>query len=225
MTRPGHRLIAVPKNYYEQLRQMQDKLMREQQEKVPLWRCAKHVEMERERWRDDEWFNFQRRNRRGNLFDMFPIVFMICVALIFAIMAILFINGINDAIQSANIGSAGKQFMNNIQSQNDWVVDFLFVMFLISLPVVSAILAYFNNIPPFLFWASIGVIMLVIILANVMSDAYVNITNVSGMTVVTSSIPMTDYIMRHFVIYAFVACAIIMFGVFLKPKSQYGYGS
>lgn len=215
----GQRQIKVPKSYYEQLRRTQQQFYTDKGIYLPLWQCTEHVALEKHRWRDDIWFG----GKKGSLFDMFPVMFIIAVALIVMILGLLFMNSLNTAIQGANVGSAGKQFISTFNTQNNWVLDFLFVMLLISLPLVSAILAYFNNIPPFLFWASIGVVLLVIVLANIISDAYVNITTVSGMQTVTSNMPMTHYIMSHFVIYAFLCCTIIMFGVFIKPRNPYGY--
>jgi len=206
----------VPKPYYNQLRDMQEKLYQQQQRRVPLWECTKHLTLEQERWRDDLWFT-PKNNRKGNLFDMFSILFLIAVGLLIVVMGVLFINGLNDSIQASNIPSHGKQFMGTFQSQNSWVLDFLFLMLLISFPMVSAILAYFNNIPPFLFWGGIGLVMLVVVFANVIGDAYVNLAGVNAS--ISTELPMTDFVMRHFVAYAMLSCIIIMFGVFVKPKN------
>lgn len=217
----GQRLIKVPDSYYRELRDMQRRLLQERNENVPLWKCTHEIAIEKQRWRDDLWFG--RRGRRGNLFDMFWILFAIGVGLIIVVMAQMFISGLNDSIQASDIPSRGKQFIGTFDSQNDWVLDFLFVMLLISLPLVSAILAYFNNIPPFLFWASIGVLLLVVVLANIIGDAYTNLTTAAGgISNVTSALPMTNFIMSHFVIYAILCSMIIMFGVFIKPQGQYG---
>lgn len=216
----GQRLIKVPASYYNELRDLQKRWAMDRRETLPLWKCTQILPVEKQRWRDDEWF--RPRNRRGSLFDMFWILFVIAAGLVVVLMANLFISGLNDDIQNSNIPSRGKQFMSTFESQNDWVLDFLFVMLLISLPMVSAILAYFNNIPPFLFWASIGVLLLVVVLANIIGDAYVNVTTADGISAVMSTMPMTDYIMRHFVIYAVLCSFIIMFGVFIKPKAA-GY--
>jgi hypothetical protein len=216
----GQRIIKVPASYYRELRDMQSRLLQERRETVPLWKCTQELAIDKQRWRDDVWFN--RKNRKGNLFDMFWIMFTIAIALIVIVMAQLFISGLNDSIQASDVPSRGKQFIGTFDSQNDWVLDFLFVMLLISLPLVSAILAYFNNIPPFLFWASIGVLLLVVVLANIVGDAYTNLTTaVGGISNVTSALPMTNYIMSHFVIYAILCSFVIMFGVFIKPQGQY----
>lgn len=166
----------------------------------------------------------QEISNKGNIADMLTIMLILGGALIVMIVFILFVNKVNASINSdPTIPSQGKIFISNIQSQNGWTLDFIFIMALISLPLVSAMLAYFNNIPPVFFWASIGVLMMVIIIANIISDAYVNILVVDDVRTITSSIPMTNFVMTHFVIYAFISSVIILLGVFMKPKNVAGY--
>ena len=163
-------------------------------------------------------------DRKGNVGDMFTIMVLLGFGIMVIIVFILFINKMNTTIgNDPSIPSQGKTFISNIQGQNGWTMDFIIVMALLALPLVSAMLAYFNNIPPFFFWVSIGVLMVVIVFANVLSDAYTNVTGVGDATVIASTLPMTNFVMTHFVIYAFLCSIIILVGVFMKPKSTMGY--
>ena len=216
---PGMRPVKFPKPVYNELREIQERVFHRDGKVKPLWECAEERVLERYRWKDSKERLGVFDGRRGNIMDMFTILFILACALVVMVVFVAFINGFNTSVQAdTSIGSSGKTFMSNIQSQNGWSLDFIFVMALINLPLVSAVLAYFNNIPPFFFWGSIGVLMLVILMANVVGDLYTNVANVNGLSTVTSSLPMTNFIMSHFVIYGFLCSVLILFGVFLKPQ-------
>lgn len=219
-----HRQVMMPHEVYQDLLRVQESVKARDHRKIPLWMCMEERVREQDRWKDQDIFGLaKKRNRRGNLMDTFTIMLLLAGGLLCMMVFILLINGLNTSVQASNIPSQGKTFMSNIQTQNGWSLDWIFVMALINLPLVSAILAYFNNIPPFLFWSSFGLLLLVIMIANVLADAYTNTISVNGMTTLVSSIPMTNWIMSHFVIYAFLSGVIILMGVFLKPRGQPGY--
>lgn len=157
-------------------------------------------------------------SRRGNLMDMFTVIAMIGLALGVGLIFITIVNGLNDEIQSSDIPSEGKLFMSTIQSQNGWALDFIFIMLLIALPLGSAILAYLNNIPPWLYIVSTGLWLLVILIANVVGDAYLALAAEPGLATTIQEVPMTNYVMSNFMVYAFVCLVIIAFGVYAKSR-------
>lgn len=163
-------------------------------------------------------------NNRGNIFDSFSIIFILAFAVVVLLLFVLIIKKFSIIINAdPAMPDAGKEFIGTIQSQNGWTMDFLFIMLLISLPLASMILAFFNNIPPFMFWASFGLTMLVVLFGNVLGDAYMNLVATGDMATITWDLPMTNYVMSHFALYSFIVVLMIIFGVYIKQRNQMGY--
>lgn len=161
--------------------------------------------------------------RKGNVFDMLIILVVIGIAVGAISIVVILIDSFNTAIQGSDLPSEGKEFIGTVQSQNHWTMDFILVMLLFALPIASAILAFFDNIPPFLFWASIGLWLLVVVVANIIGDAYSAMVEVDGFSTIPSALPITDFIMTHFVMYAMFSIIMVSFAVFAKQRSLGGY--
>ena len=165
-------------------------------------------------------------NKKGFMGDVFPIV-----ALLFGI-ALLFItsltffsgleSGLNGTITDFPIAEHIVETTNN---DIDWTLDFLFMMALIAFPVGSMILAYINNVPPFFFFASMGVVLLVVIFGAAFSSAWDDSNDNDGFFSVQSArMPMTNFVMSHFGVYALFCSIIIASGTYIKLKNNaYGY--
>lgn len=157
-------------------------------------------------------------DRRGSIFDLFLIVFVLAVAAVGVVVFVHIFEGINTSIQASDIGSEGKQVMNNFESQNAWVVDFIFIMVLFGLPLAAALSAFLNNIPPFLYVIGFGLWLFVIVLANIFGDAYVSLASDPSLSSTIASIPMTHFVMSHFVLYIIACIFIVSFGVYVKSR-------
>lgn len=163
-------------------------------------------------------------NNRGNIFDAFTIVYMLFAVAIILVVGIIFVSKLSDAFDNDTIPDRAKGMASDVDGQAGWVFDFLLLMLLVCLPLGSMILAFFNDIPPLLFWASIGVSMLVIILGSAFGDAWVTMVSDGGeLGLAASRMPMTSTVFNHFGVYAFFAVLLIIAGVFVKSKSNVGY--
>jgi hypothetical protein len=162
-------------------------------------------------------------NRQGNFFDVFPIIITLFTIGIILIVGLLLVNSISDAINGSGADPNAKRLANEISSQSNWVFDFLFVMTLIALPLFSMIIAFFNNISPLFFYASIGLIVLVIILGSAFGDAWISITQEGSINSIIGNMAMSHYIMSNFGIYALFCAIIISIGIFVKTRSDTGF--
>lgn len=165
-------------------------------------------------------------NDHGNLLDVFVILVIVfflgiaAVSLIFVQKAVS--SGLNTTLSSINSSSTvtgvGQTINSNVDNNTGWVIDFVLIMIMFSLPLLSMILAFFNNINPIFFWASFGLTMLVIVVASWFSIAYGSFISNNGLAVAASSLPMVNFIMTNFIIYAMYCTFCIAIGVFVKAK-------
>ena len=161
-------------------------------------------------------------NRRGNLLDA-----IIIIAVIFGIAAaILGIVFIEQKLSTAftntpgYTGSAANQAMTNIDTDMPWTLDFVFVMLLVSFPILSMVLSFFNNVHPFFFYASIGISALVVIVGSWFATGYANlVTGTEIGAVARNSLPMLNFILSNYVIYAVFVIFMIMLGLYVKSRT------
>jgi hypothetical protein len=160
-----------------------------------------------------------------SLFDAIPVVIGLFIAGIMIVIAMFIMSGINEAVQAIDSPEAAraKTIATDTNDALPWVLDFFFLMLLITMPLASMILAFLNNIPPFFFWASIGVMLLVILLGGAFGEAWASATTDTLVQAQVSRIPMTNYVLNNFGIYSLFVITIIAAGVFIKTRSQGGY--
>lgn len=159
-------------------------------------------------------------NRRGNMFDAFQIVPMLFIIGILTVIAIMFMS----SVKTAFTGTDAETLTTTVDTQAVWTLDFFFMMLLVSLPLASMILAFFNNIPPFFFWASIGIIMLAVILGSAFGDAWTSFVASGDSATAAARMPMMNLVLTNFGVYTFLCILIIAAGIFIKTQNPGGYG-
>jgi len=91
-------------------------------------------------------------NRQRNIMDGLAILVTIFSIGILCYVGVLFINGFNDGIQATTgLPTAATSISAGVDSNIGWVLDFFILMMFLALPIVSMILAFFNNIHPLFF--------------------------------------------------------------------------
>ena len=163
--------------------------------------------------------------------DGITIVFLLFIIVIVAIVFLVFQRKLNDAVQnltnvpgSANVLPA-QQYSQDMDNNFGWVADFLIIMLLVGFPLVSMVLAFLNNIPPFLFYGSLGLTILVVALGAGFSTGFVSLIGSGNDTSVAAArMPMSSFVFSHFGVYAFFVVLLIILGVYVKQRSPMGYG-
>lgn len=153
------------------------------------------------------------------------IVLLFSVALIF-IVALQFFSGLSQGLnQSLTTPETARGLAIAEQTNEDagWVFDFIFAMLFISLPIASMILAFFNDIPSFFFWGSLGIVFLVIIFGGAFAEAWSSAGTDPVFGLQVQRMPITDIIMSNFGIYALFVVVIILAGTFVKTRSYGGF--
>lgn len=164
-------------------------------------------------------------NRRGNVMDSIGIIITVFTVAILCLVGVLFIQKLYDGITgTAGLPSTATNMVTDMNTDIGWVLDFFIAMLFISMPIASMLLAFFNNIHPLFFWASLGLTMLVVILGAAFGDAFVSVMNSDTISSASSEMPITTTIFSHFGMYSLFVVLVIAAGVFVKSRQIGGYG-
>jgi len=161
-------------------------------------------------------------NRRGNFVDaitIMAIIFVLACGMMFMVFVIKNMTASLSKTAVVQNTPTSAQIVSGVDTNTPWVVDFFVVMMMFGLPLLAFILAFFNNISPIFFWSTIGFTMLVAVLGGFFASGYVNFIS-SNMQVVETYMPLTAFVMRNYVMYGMVLCAVIGFGIYAKTKVQ-----
>lgn len=144
---------------------------------------------------------------------------------ILCFVGVLFINELNDGISgTTGLPSEATDMTADLDTNIGWVLDFFVVMMFLALPIVSMLLAFFNNIHPLFFWASLGITMLLVIIGSAFGDSFVSITSDATLGAVSAQMPMSTLLFNNFGMYSLFVVLLIAAGVFMKARSGLGYG-
>ena len=159
-------------------------------------------------------------NKKGTLFDGVVAVFWVfviaicCIAMLFA--STLFNEQIS---QDPQMTDYTKQVVAEYDNNLAWIYDFLCVILLISLPMGAAILAFVNDIPPFLFVIVAILNGITIIMGSIFSDSWNEMISHDATAAIAARIPITNYIIQNFGLYATFVVMVILFGVYVKIRN------
>jgi hypothetical protein len=159
-------------------------------------------------------------NRRGNVLDSLLIILVMVALAITGLLMVGFANIISDAFnQSNSIPTDAKELSNSVNQQTPGIIDFAFAMLFIGLPLLGMALAFFVDTHPIIFWASLGLVLLLVILAAGFSVAWEALTQEGFLSEAAHKLPITNFIMNNFGVYAFLVFCIMAFGTFVKSRS------
>lgn len=163
-------------------------------------------------------------NRRGNVFDVILILGIVFLAVIMSVVGIKFMNTFTQAINSTTSSNfdtaktATQNFNNDVPS----TLDFILLMIAIGFPLASMVLAFFNNIHPLFFYATTGVVIFIVLVGGAYGTLYEKFAATSIGQEGAVSLPMMNFIMSHFGLYAILTSVIVLFGTYVKIRSA-GY--
>ena len=160
-------------------------------------------------------------NNRGNIFDAFTIMIIVFMIGLMVVIGIYLATRVNSAIQDSGVSDSTKTMTGSITDDLPGAVDFVVIMILFGLPLVSVILAYFNNIHPVFFYIGIAVLILIVLCGYAYQQLWVKFT-AGDLSVTSSSIPMTNFILSHFGIYSLFVGIAILYGLYVKNSQSGG---
>lgn len=165
-------------------------------------------------------------NRKGFLGDTATIVVVLFMLAMVGVVMTLVLNAFLAAFE--NDSSIPEEALNIITTgatEYPGIIDFWFVLFLVGLPLGSAILAYFNDIHPLYFWCSLLLVVLDVMFGATLSELWSAFRVDETLAVGVAGMPMTDYILQNYAIYVLFVFVIIAMGTFVKLRQGGGYYS
>lgn len=160
-------------------------------------------------------------NKKGNLTDVPVIIFMLFFIGIFAIVVLKVFTSYSDALANdTNIRTETRTSMAQASSVLPSIFDFLFMIMFIGLPLSSAFLAYFNNISPVLFYASLALVIMFVLVGASVQQVYENANTNTHFANITSQMPMMNYVFNHFALYTFFVFVIIALATFVRIRQD-----
>jgi len=165
-------------------------------------------------------------NRRGFMGDASVIILVLFLLAMVGVVMTIVLNTFSEELSSDS--SIPQEAINIIQtgaSEYPGIIDFWFVLFLVGFPLGSAILAYFNDIHPLYFWCSLFLVIMVVLLGAALSEFWNELRSDETLAVAVAAMPMTDYILQNYAMYALFIFIIIAMGTFVKLRQGGGFYS
>lgn len=130
-------------------------------------------------------------------------------------------------VSNINTGFAGNDpygAVNDFDTQLPGIIDWIFGLLFIGLPLIALGLAFVNFIPSFFYWLAMLVNAVITILGFALQAMY-NSTVASGQLANTvSRIPVTDFFMSNMGYYSVIVWLILAIGTYVKFNPSIGGG-
>lgn len=160
-------------------------------------------------------------NRRGSLTDGPYIIVELFVFAILTVVALKVLVAFNDALIPVPGIDVAQSILLDATTKAPQVFDAIFGAMFVGLPLISAILAGINAVPPFFFFVLIGYALFQIVLGKALEIAYTGlIAGSAEISTISSSMPILNYVMTHYAIYSYLVIVIIAIGTFVKINGQ-----
>lgn len=160
-------------------------------------------------------------NKKGNVYDAFIILGMMFFIGIVSILMLLLVGTVKDAlVADDSVPQVAKDIVVNGEGQLPGIYDWFFALFFIGLPIVSAIFAYFNNIHPLFFWASMLVVIVVVLVGAGYQVFWEELATDSELYAQMIRLPITNLVMTNYGMYSLLVFVIIAAGTFIKLRDR-----
>lgn len=165
-------------------------------------------------------------NRKGFLGDASTIIVVLFMLAMTGVVMTLVLMAFKTAFENdTSIPTEALNIISTGADQYPGVIDFWFMLFLVGLPLGSAILAYFNDIHPLYYWCSLLLVIMVVLLGAALSELWMEFRADETLAVGVAGMPMSDFVLQHFGMYSFFVFIIIAAGTFIKLRQGGGYYS
>jgi hypothetical protein len=163
-------------------------------------------------------------NRRASLMDVGYIMSVIVGMAFISVIFVVVTQGFNNALaDDTNIPQVAKDSTSDASLAVPGMFDFWFALFFVGLPLLSAVLAYFNKIHPLLFWAGLLYSLILIFIGNGIKDLWAGAKSASVFSDASAYLPITDFVLSHFAVYVLFMVVLIAAGTYWKFAGTSSY--
>jgi hypothetical protein len=160
-------------------------------------------------------------NQRGNVNDVFIILFIAFGIGVFSVIMLLLVSSFKDALLADDsIPIEARNIVESGESQLPGIFDWFFAIMFIGLPLISAIFAYFNNIHPLFFWASLLLVILMVFAGAAYQELWGALRDDADLSTQMDRLPITNLVLTNYGFYSFLVFLIIAAGTFIKLRGN-----
>lgn len=165
-------------------------------------------------------------NRRASVSDALPIMWVLFGMAMTGLVMGIVVGVVNTDFQAdASVPTVAKTIMQTGATQFPLVMDIWFILFFIGLPLISAVLAYFDNVHPLFMWLSFLLVFVVVIVGAGIAQLWEALMEDTVLSTQAALMPITDYILSNFGLYSLFIFVIIAMGTFVKLRGRDAYGA
>lgn len=157
------------------------------------------------------------KQKKGNaITDTILVMVVLFIFVILAMTTYKWLGDVNDDIQAdADLTNQSKEVTQNIYDRYPSVLDGLFIFLLGLLWILVLVASFMIDSHPIFFAVTLVLLVLLLIVAGLLSNAYSEFMEIDDMTGISSSFPMTHFIMSNFLVTCIVIAltvALVLFG-------------
>lgn len=160
-------------------------------------------------------------NKRGNMITD-GILFMIGLS-VFAFIIVIAINilkEVNTEVQAdSEFNTEAKQNLQYVTDISPTVFDYGVGLIVVLLWIIVVIFSFYIDTHPVFFGISFLFLIVIIIIANSVGDAMVDVTSDAELSDVMADLPITEFVAKNMVQLILAVCASIALALYAKSRS------
>jgi len=156
--------------------------------------------------------------KKGNIF--FEGITILVVVVVFVILAVVGNNvydSVNTEIQAdPDVSTEAKDMLGERTTEYPKIIDGMVVFLIVGLWIAAVAFAYFIETSPLFFIISVILLVIVLVIGAILSNAFQELTTEEGLTDAPTAFPMSYFIISHIVETLLVITISIAIALFAK---------
>lgn len=156
--------------------------------------------------------------------DQLLIIGLLFMVFLGAIIGIVIVTQINSGFQSALVDSQAKTIVGSWDNQIPSILDWIFGLAFIGLPIIAMGLAFVNHIPSFFFWLASLLSFVMSIIGFAVQLLHEQMVSSQLFLDAASRIPVINFFMENMGYYIIVVWLMLALGTYVKTSQTQGAG-